>query len=482
MESYKSALHAFALEISGRAKPTNMSTEFVEGLLRCFGWEQTPGQLDHVVTLKGGETHKTGLWWPERKVLIEVRKPYVMLSMAWPEMLKICLGFEHMPRYVLFTNRREVQLYDTKDASREEPLLSIEVEELAKYSEALSFLTKGWDSKQGLGPILNVAAVSKEVAARVGHFYRSLIGGGVEQEDAVRFTLQCITAMFAEDIGLLPDDALTLRLYEAQEDKRTVREVLDELFGQMSTKPTGPREIRYFNGGLFTTPVILDLTDEQLRALTKSAEADWSEVDPHIFGSVFQSIMSDGERHATGAHYTAREDIMLVVGPTIVEPWRRRIQDAKSLTALDELRQKLGAWRVLDPACGSGNFLYVAYRELYRLETELLSRMRQDFPKSEHKINWVTLIKTTNFYGLDINPFAVELARTTLNIAKKIAFEERNELIMGLYGQTQLVTDPSLPLDNLSENILCADALFTPWPEVDVIVGNPPFGQSKDSQ
>ena len=254
-------------------------------------------------------------------------------------------------------------------------------------------------------------------------------------------------------------------------------DVLDDLFGQMSTPvpPGESREVRYFNGGLFNEPVILELSPTQLKALTKAAEADWTHVDPHIFGSVFEGIMGSAERHATGAHYTAREDIMLVVGPTIVEPWRKRIDAAKSLSELQELRKELGAFRVLDPACGSGNFLYVAYRELYRLESELLGRMHSGYPSAKGKVGWGTAIETTNFFGLDINPFAVELARTTLNIAKKIAFDERQALIKELYDQVELQTDPSLPLDNLNQNILCADALFTQWPEVDAIVGNPPF-------
>ena len=151
MESYKAQLRAFALGMSGKAKANAFSAEFVRGLLACFGWEETPGEVDRVIDLGGGETHKAGLWWPERKVLVEVRKPYVMLAMAWPEMLKICLGLDPMPRYVIFTNRRELHLYDTK-RGRDEPLLNIEVEELPKYSEALAFLHEGWKPSEGIGP------------------------------------------------------------------------------------------------------------------------------------------------------------------------------------------------------------------------------------------------------------------------------------------------------------------------------------------
>ena len=240
----------------------------------------------------------------------------------------------------------------------------------------------------------------------------------------------------------------------------------------------GPRAVPFFNGGLFTDPVTLPLGEAQLGALTKASEANWKYVDPHIFGSVFQGIMNDAERHKSGAHYTAHEDIMRVVGPTIVEPWRQRIRGAKSLTELLEVRAALLKFRVLDPACGSGNFLYVAFRELYRLDTELLARIRE-FPSTQAdgkaKVTWGVGIQTANFYGIDINPFAVELAKVTLNIAKKIAFDERREFAADIAGQIELDVDPSLPLDNLDKNVVCADALFSAWPEVDAIVGNPPF-------
>src|SRR5204862_7213157 len=112
-----------------------------------------------------------------------------------------------------------------------------------------------------------------------------------------------------------------------------------------------PRPVAFFNGGLFAAPVTLPLGDAELHALTKAAESNWRYVDPHIFGSVFQGIMDDAERHASGAHYTAHEDIMRVVGPTIVEPWLKRITEAITLTELQDVRRNLSKFRVLDPAC-----------------------------------------------------------------------------------------------------------------------------------
>jgi SAM-dependent methyltransferase len=422
-------------------------------------------------------TRTVALFWKERRVLLDVVKHDVMLDFAWKDLLRTCLQADPVPQYVVLTNQRDLLLYDL-GRDREAPRLSIALDDLPKYSEAFPFLSVLW--APGTTPrIINVSKVSGEVAELVARLYRSLKEQHPKRErDVVQFTLQCILTMFAEDIGLLPQEYFTTLLYEGARE-RDVEKRLRDLFRLMSTRDVpAPRPVPFFNGGLFTEPVTLPLGDVQLAALTKASEANWKYVDPHIFGSVFQGVLNDAERHQRGAHYTAHDDIMRVVGPTIVEPWRKRIREAKALTELLEARTGLLKFRVLDPACGSGNFLYVAFREMYRLDTELLARIRE-FPSTQSqgtaKVTWGVGIHTSSFFGIDINPFAVELAKVTLNIAKKIAFDERREIAADLVGQVELDVDPSLPLDNLDKNIVCADALFTGWPEVDAIVGNPPF-------
>jgi SAM-dependent methyltransferase len=295
----------------------------------------------------------------------------------------------------------------------------------------------------------------KAVAKLVANVYRSFEATHPRRaDDVIRFTLQCTLAMFAQDIGLLPRERFTRLLYQsAKHADASAR--LAELFGLMRTR------------GLIGEPVNLPVDSTQLAALIEAAEANWTVVDPHILGAVFQGIMGDDERHATGAYYTGRDDIMRVVGPTIVEPWRRCLDAATTLGELQAVWSELRNFRVLDPACGSGNFLYVAFTEIYALETALLARM-QEFPSVLDSPRARAGIPTTNFHGIDINPFAVELARATLNIAKKIAFDERRRLEQG-------ATDPPLSLDNLERNIVCADALFIDWPPVDAIIGNPPI-------
>lgn len=483
----KSLLRRFVLDTAGGHRGRDAAKVFTSRLLRSFGWpdagppETTIPTAVSVVENGQRSSRNVALLWKERRLLVEVVKHDAVLDAAWRELLGVCLQLDPVPQYVVLTNQRDLQLYDLA-RDRATPRLAIALDDLPKYSEAFPFLSASW--VPGTTPkIINVSKVSGEVAELVARLYRSLKEQHPTKErEVVQFTLQCILTMFAEDIGLLPQEYFTSLLYDGARG-RDVEKRLGELFRLMSTRDVpGVRAVPYFNGGLFKNPVTLPLGDAQLAAMTKASEANWKYVDPHIFGSVFQGIMNDAERHKRGAHYTAHDDIMRVVGPTIVAPWRARIREAKSLAELLEVRTALLKFRVLDPACGSGNFLYVAFRELYKLDTELLGRIRE-FPSTQGqgqaqgkgKINWGVAIQTANFFGIDINPFAVELAKVTLNIAKKIAFDERKQVAAEHVDQLEIDIDPSLPLDNLNSNIVCNDALFTDWPSVDAIVGNPPF-------
>lgn len=477
--SLKAALRQFALGAAGGYRGRDAHISFAIHLLECFGWSAgrpDGAELPRTFSIADGGQRverEVALWWPERRAMMEVAAHDAVLDFAWKDLLRVCLQLEPTPQYVVLTNQRDLQLYDLA-RDRAAPRLSIPIGDLPKYSEAFPFFSREWVPGT-LPRIVNVEKVSAEVADLVAKLYRSVRAQHPKREnDVIRFTLQCITAMFAEDIGLLPKNYFTSLLYEGAK-RGDVEGRISEMFVQMNTRDLpSPRVVPYFNGGLFTGALSLPLGSEQLVAMTKAAEANWTYVDPHIFGSVFQGTMNDAERHASGAHYTAHDDIMRVVGPTIVEPWRKRIQAASSLKELTELRAALFKYRVLDPACGSGNFLYVAFREIYRLDTELLSRMRES-PSTHGKLSWNGGIQPTNFFGIDINPFAVELAKVTLNIAKKIAFEERRAQAFALSGQVELDVDPSLPLDNLDQNIVCADALFTEWPQANAIIGNPPI-------
>jgi hypothetical protein len=224
---------------------------------------------------------------------------------------------------------------------------------------------------------------------------------------------------------------------------------------------------KYVNGGLFEHPAHVHLDADELAVLRLACEYDWQRVEPHIFGSLLEGSLGHDAQWALGAHYTSEADIQKAVQPSIVRPWRERIANAESLPQVRQLQNELLNYVVLDPACGSGNFLYVAYRELRRLEKELHDReaalrsaggLRADADQGA----LTAFFPLSNIMGIEISPFAVSLARVTLWMAHKLAVDELD------------LAEATLPLEDLS-GIRAADALRTPWPEASVIIGNPPF-------
>jgi type II restriction/modification system DNA methylase subunit YeeA len=182
--------------------------------------------------------------------------------------------------------------------------------------------------------------------------------------------------------------------------------------------------------------------------LEVAALEDWSKVRPAIFGNIFESAIDENERHAHGIHYTSEADIMKIVRPTISRYWEERVENAKTIKQLEALQAELRTYRVLDPACGSGNFLYIAYQEIKQIEQDLLDKLAER-RRSEYDQKQIGFVTPLQFFGIDNNPFAVELARVTLMIARKVAIDK-----LGLF-------EPALPLDTLDKNIVCQDALFT---------------------
>ncbi|MGC1395032.1 MAG: DNA methyltransferase, partial [Coleofasciculaceae cyanobacterium] len=178
--------------------------------------------------------------------------------------------------------------------------------------------------------------------------------------------------------------------------------------------------------------------------------------------NIFEGAIDATKRHAHGIHFTSEVDIRQIVRPTISDYWEERINSAGTIGELNALQLELQAYRVLDPACGSGNFLYVAYQELKRLEKVLIDKIaeKKRSPFVQKAMGYVTL---QHFFGMDTNPFAVQLARVTMMIGRKIAIDK-----LGL-------TENALPLDTLDNNIVCNDALFSEWEKADAIIGNPPF-------
>jgi N-6 DNA Methylase len=273
--------------------------------------------------------------------------------------------------------------------------------------------------------------------------------------------------MFAEDRGMLPQDMFISCIQDCLGGKSSY-DVLGGLFREMNLPNITPagryKGVDYFNGGLFKTIHPIELTKEELTYLDDAAQQNWKNVRPAIFGNIFESTANQKERHAHGMHFTSEVDIMKIVRPTISRYWEEKIESANTINELNTLQIELQNYKVLDPACGSGNFLYIAYSELKQIEKLLIEKIasRRKSDTLKHQVHQ-GLVTPLQFYGMDINPFAVELARVTLTIAKKVAIDKLD------------LTEKELPLDTLDNNIVCQDALFTEWVKADAIIGNPPF-------
>jgi hypothetical protein len=370
------------------------------------------------------------------------------------------------PRYVVLCNFDEFRVYDF-DTDLDAPKDTLALKDLPNRWGPLAFLC-------GLKPSFQSdrEAVTREAADKLAFLFNRLLGREVERGLAQRFILQTLVALFAEDIGLLEKYSVA-RLLEDCDRGADAFDLLGGLFQAMNTETpaTGGRfkGVAYFNGGLFAHPARVELQDTELVLLREAAKADWSKVQPEIFGTLFQHSMGRQERHTFGAEFTHPSDIMKIVGPTIVQPWREQVENAKTLKRLRELLQRMHHYRVLDPACGCGNFLYIGYRELKRLEARIFERLGEFSREAKTGQMRLSFVTAQNFFGLDIQPFAVEIAKVTMMIARKLAIDELH------------ITEQALPLDNLDSNFIAGDALLTPeglparWPKADVIIGNPPF-------
>ena len=443
---------------------------FLDHLFRALGHgglKEAGANCEERVKKDGGGTAFADLVW-KPVVLVEMKKRGTDLAKHYRQAFDYWTRLvPNRPRYVVLCNFDEFWVFDF-ETQMDAPVDQLKLAELPQRWGPLAFLFAKPET-----PVFQFdhEQVTRAAADLLATLYNHLAGRGIDATLAQRFVLQSLMCLFAEDIGLL-DRYFFARLLDECTTPEKSYDLIGALFVEMNTpgKTAGGRYkgVDYFNGGLFREPARIELDADELDLLRNAAAFDWRYVRPEIFGTIFEHSLGSTQRHAFGAHFTSPVDIMKIVGPTIVAPWREQIESAKTLKRLEELLARLENFRVLDPACGSGNFLYIAYRELKRLEARIYERMGEFASRNaaQRPFGFVT---SKNFHGMDIQPFAVELAKVTMMLAHKLAIDELH------------VNENPLPLDNLDANFSVGDALIQPdgtcttWPKVDVIIGNPPF-------
>ena len=332
--------------------------------------------------------------------------------------------------------------------------------------------------------------VTERAAATFAELAQGLRERGHDPQTVAHFVNRLVFCMFAEDVGLLPGSMFTRMLERTRNDPARFADYASQLFGAMAAGgDVGFEPVDWFNGGLFDDDTALPLDREGVETALKAAALDWSEIDPSILGTLFERGLDPDKRSQLGAHYTDRDKIMRIVEPVIVRPLLAEWEAAKAgiaalieragavasqgartrlrrqaERALGRFLERLRTFTVLDPACGSGNFLYLALHALkdiehrVQLEAETLGLAR-GFPA----------VGPANVKGVEINAYAAELARVSVWIGE-IQWMRRN----GFSNATNPILDP---LDTIE----CRDAILAPadgepdWPQADVVIGNPPF-------
>ncbi len=411
-------------------------------------------------------------------------------ALANPPLLIVC----DTDRFVIHTNWN-----DLVSESHE-----IALEELLN-PEKLNLLRWAFHDPDKLKPAKSRQQLTVEVAKDFATISERLRQRGNDPHDVAHFVNRLIFCMFAEDIELLPKNLFTNLLERAVKSPDDLQRKLSSLFVAMRDgKEWGMEDILWFNGGLFDDDKALKLEPDEIKMIHETAKKDWSDIDPSIMGTLFERGLDPKKQSQLGAHYTDREMIMKIINPVIVEPLMQEWDDTKEkinaelkkaieyddvigkdlskkeLVSLAgkatkarnraeklflKFKVKLKEFKVLDPACGSGNFLYLSLQAVKDIENLVNLEGEKKFGRSRE----MPEVGPENIYGIEINPYAAELARVSVWIGE-IQWIKKHGFSV-----------PSNPVLRKMDNIACHDALMNDdgseyhWPKVNVIVGNPPF-------
>jgi hypothetical protein len=393
-------------------------------------------------------------------------------------------------------------------------------------------LRQVWLDPLALDPTRRSALVTREIAAQLAEIARALEQAGHDPELVAGFLTRCLFTMFAEDVGLLPKRAFLDLLESLKGDTRQFVPLIGELWRAMDAGEFSAAirmDVLKFNGKLFKQPHVIPLDRDQIDLLLRAARFNWREVEPAIFGTLLERALSPSDRHKLGAHYTPRAYVERLVLPTVVEPLREDWRDAQAAALvlagegkLDEARQTVRAFhhalcsvRVLDPACGSGNFLYVTLEHLKRLEGEVLNQLAELGETQGLLETEGVTVDPHQLLGIEINPRAAAIAELVLwigylqwhfrtrgqvmppqpvlrdfhNIEHRdavldydrveFALDETGKVVSRWDGRTYRkhpVTGEDVPDERAQVPLeVYVNPRKAEWPKADFVVGNPPF-------
>lgn len=431
----------------------------------------------------------------------EYKGPRKDLNKAFDQLLQYGVALENPPLLIV-SDMDRIRIH-TNWTNTVQEVHDFTLDDLID-GDARERLKRAFTDPEHFKPSKTRQALTEETAKEFAGLAQRLRDRGHDAGQVAHFVNQLVFCMFAEDVGLLPDNLFTKMLDLCRSDAASFAEHAGTLFGAMAKQggKVGFTRIDWFNGGLFADDHALPVTRDDVEDLYKAALRDWSQIDPSILGTLFERGLDPAKRSQLGAHYTDRDKIMMIVRPVVIEPleaeWAaalakmtalidsapKRTKD-RLLTPAERRRaeklkgeaeaihqayiERLVNFRVLDPACGSGNFLYVALRALKDIEHRAnLDAEALGLPRGFPRVGPECVL------GIELNPYAAELARVSVWIGE-IQWMRRNGF--------DAAKNPILRnLDTIEcrDAVLNEDGTRAEWPVADAVVGNPPFlGGSK---
>jgi hypothetical protein len=471
----------FAEEWASAKYEKGETQSFYNEFFDVFGVKRRKvASFEEPVKLLGEKRGFIDLFW-KGVLLVEQKSAGRSLARAKKQALDYFPGLKdaELPRYLLLSDFQTFELYDLDEGTRE----SFALAELPRKVEHFGFIL-GVQKRT----FKDQDPVNIEASELMGRLHDALKASGYIGHDLERLLVRLVFCLFADSTGIFEPRGIfhDLIAQHSSEDGSDTGRLLNELFDVLNTPETRRQKkldedlaaFPYVNGELFAERLPTAAFDTEMRRIfVEACEFNWDAISPAIFGSLFQSVMNAKERRASGAHYTTEKNIMKVIQPLFLDDLRAEFERLKArrdtgrANALKAFHDKLGAMKFFDPACGCGNFLIIAYRELRALETELLKEI---FPKDKRVLDVasLSLIDVNQFYGIEIAEFPARIAETALWMMDHI-MNNRLSLEFGeAYARIPLKASP---------HIHHADALEIEWADVlpakecSFVFGNPPF-------
>ncbi len=428
------------------------------------------------------------LFWPG-ELIVEQKSTGRDLEKAYGQAGEYfdALPEHERPRYILVSDFQTFELRNLSERSK----ISFALKDLPSHVESFGFIA-GVHKR----PFHDQDPVNIKASELMGRLHDALLESGYQGHDLEQFLVRVVFCLFADDTGIFERD-IFLDFIETRtgKDGSDTGARLIELFQILDT-PEGERQATcdedllnfpYINGSLFEGPLRIPAFNSAMRGkLLDACDFNWSSISPAIFGALFQSVMNPKQRRKQGAHYTTEKNILKVIEPLFVDDLRtefERLRVRKGSRRRADLRrflQKLGQLTFFDPACGCGNFLIIAYRELRLLEIEVLKEIHprdwQGQQQTDVLADMLSVVDVDQFYGIELEEFPARIAETALWMMDHIM----NNRLSLEFGQTYA----RIPLEK-SPHIVHGDALETDWSELlppsdcSFVFGNPPFVGAK---